>query len=133
MDFITAAKLAELRKQNGYSQEALAEKLGLSRQAISKWERAESSPDTDNLIALASLYGMTLDGLLNTSSASLQDTPQEPTEENSSRGEQEKTDLKKSARTEKKSERKGGRLQRMTRREQIKATPAVFPKAASFL
>ena len=36
----------------------------MSRQAISKWERAESSPDTDNLIALARLYGISLDGLL---------------------------------------------------------------------
>lgn len=67
MDLITANRLQQLRKMNGYSQDVLAEKLGVSRQAVSKWERAESSPDTDNLIALASLYGMTLDDLLNTS------------------------------------------------------------------
>lgn len=48
----------------GLSQEALAEKLGVSRQAVSKWERSESSPDTDNLIALAKLYGVSLDELL---------------------------------------------------------------------
>lgn len=65
MDIKTANRLQQLRKMNGYSQDALAEKLGISRQAISKWERAESSPDTDNLIALADLYGMTLDELLN--------------------------------------------------------------------
>ena len=47
----------ELRKKNGYSQEELAAKLGLSRQAVSKWERAEASPDTDNLVELAKLYG----------------------------------------------------------------------------
>ena len=56
MDLKTANRLQQLRKENGYSQDALAEKLGLSRQAISKWERGESSPDTDNLIALAELY-----------------------------------------------------------------------------
>lgn len=67
MDLATANRLQQLRKINGYSQDVLAEKLGISRQAISKWERAESSPDTDNLIALAEIYGMTLDELLNTS------------------------------------------------------------------
>ncbi len=51
---------------NGYSQEVLAEKLGVSRQSISKWERAESSPEIDNLMALAKIYGMTVDELLNT-------------------------------------------------------------------
>lgn len=66
MNLEIATRLVQLRKANGLSQEALAEKLGISRQAISKWERAEASPDTDNLIALASLYGMTLDTLLNT-------------------------------------------------------------------
>ena len=64
MNIKLADRLVELRKQNKLSQEALAEKLGLSRQAISKWERAEASPDTDNLIALASLYGISLDELL---------------------------------------------------------------------
>lgn len=60
-----ANRLVELRKQHGLSQEELADKLGVSRQAVSKWERVESSPDTDNLIALAKLYGMSLDNLLN--------------------------------------------------------------------
>ena len=69
MDLKTANRLQQLRKENGYSQDALAEKLGLSRQAISKWERGESSPDTDNLIALAELYHMTLDQLLGAVSA----------------------------------------------------------------
>ncbi len=48
----TAKRLFEYRKAYGYSQEELAEKIGVSRQAISKWERGESSPDTENLIAL---------------------------------------------------------------------------------
>lgn len=61
-----ANRLIKLRKKNGYSQEELADKLGLSRQAVSKWERAEASPDTDNLICLAKLYGVSLDELLST-------------------------------------------------------------------
>ncbi len=64
MNIKLADRLVTLRKENKLSQEALAEKLGLSRQAISKWERAEASPDTDNLIALATLYGISLDELL---------------------------------------------------------------------
>lgn len=64
MNLEIANKLYELRKKNGLSQEALAEKLGISRQSISKWERAESSPDTDNLISLAKLYNISLDELL---------------------------------------------------------------------
>ena len=65
MDLQTANRLYEYRKANGYSQEELAEKIGVSRQAISKWERSESSPDTDNLIALARLYGVSIDELIN--------------------------------------------------------------------
>ena len=57
-------RLADLRKENKLSQEALAEKMGLSRQAISKWERGESAPDTENLILLSGIYGITLDELL---------------------------------------------------------------------
>lgn len=63
MNIETANKLLKLRKKNGYSQEELAEKLGISRQAVSKWERAEASPDTDNLIMLAKLYNISLDEL----------------------------------------------------------------------
>ena len=59
-----ANRLAELRKAHGYSQEELAEKLGVSRQAVSKWECAEASPDTDNLIELAKIYNTSLDELL---------------------------------------------------------------------
>ena len=64
MNIEIANRLFELRKKNSLSQEELAEKVGVSRQAVSKWERAESSPDTDNLIQLAKLYGMSLDELL---------------------------------------------------------------------
>lgn len=45
MNVEIAQRLAELRRERGFSQEGLAEQLGLSRQAVSKWERAESAPD----------------------------------------------------------------------------------------
>ena len=65
MNLEIANRLVEYRKKAGYSQEELADKLGISRQAVSKWERVEASPDTDNLIALANLYGVSLDELIN--------------------------------------------------------------------
>ena len=64
MNIKTANKLQQLRKEKGYTQESLADALGISRQAVSKWERAEASPDTDNLICLAKLYGISIDELL---------------------------------------------------------------------
>ena len=66
MNIEIANRLVELRKQNNLSQEALAEKLGISRQAVSKWERADASPDMDNLITLSKLYQISLDELLGT-------------------------------------------------------------------
>ena len=64
MNIQIADRLVALRREQGWSQEELALRLGVSRQAVSKWERAEASPDTDNLIALARLYGISLDQLL---------------------------------------------------------------------
>ena len=64
MNVDMAERLAKRRRRAGLSQEALAERLGVSRQAVSKWERSESSPDTDILIALANLYGVSLYDLL---------------------------------------------------------------------
>lgn len=53
-----------LRKSNGYSQEEVAEKIGVSRQAVAKWENGESVPDIYNCMALAKLYHVQLDDLL---------------------------------------------------------------------
>jgi transcriptional regulator with XRE-family HTH domain len=64
MDYTIADRLAEMRRAHGYSQESLAAELGLTRQAVSRWERGESLPDTENLIALANLYDVTLDELV---------------------------------------------------------------------
>lgn len=57
-------RLYELRKTQNLSQEELADKLGVSRQAVSKWECGESTPDTDNLIKLSHIYGVSLDTLV---------------------------------------------------------------------
>ena len=57
-------KLQRLRKQSGLSQEQLAGQLTVSRQAVSKWELDETMPDTDNVIQLSRLFGVTCDYLL---------------------------------------------------------------------
>ena len=59
-----AEKLKELRKQKGISQEQLAEKIYVSRQAITKWESGNGIPDIENLIAISSLFNESLDSLL---------------------------------------------------------------------
>lgn len=96
MNLEIANRLVELRKQHGYSQEDLADKLGVSRQAVSKWERVEASPDTDNLIALAKLYGVSLDELLNYKpSAAAGKEAEAETSEDSSDAEETKDDSEK--------------------------------------
>lgn len=61
---ILADKIIELRKKNGWSQEELAEQLGVSRQSISKWEGAQSVPDMARIIRLSELFGVSTDYLL---------------------------------------------------------------------
>lgn len=57
-------KLQGLRQRAEMSQDALAEKLNVSRQAVSRWERDETMPETDKVVALAELFGVTTDYLL---------------------------------------------------------------------
>ncbi|MCC3863749.1 helix-turn-helix domain-containing protein [Terrisporobacter petrolearius] len=57
--------LKELRKNHRYTQEEVAEKISVSRQAVAKWENGETIPDINNCIALAELYGVSLDDLVN--------------------------------------------------------------------
>ena len=57
-------KLQKLRKEKGLSQEALAEMLGVSRQAVSKWESGSAYPETDKLITLSEFFGVTVDSML---------------------------------------------------------------------
>lgn len=61
---ILADKIMRLRKRSGWSQEELAERMQVSRQAVSKWESAQSIPDIDKLLALSRLFGVTTDYLL---------------------------------------------------------------------
>jgi len=58
-------KLLELRKKKGLSQLELAEQVGVSRQAISRWEVGSAIPSTENLVFLSRLYGVSVDYLLN--------------------------------------------------------------------
>lgn len=57
--------LLTLRKRHNFSQEYVAEKIGVSRQAVAKWESGETTPDLNNSVALARLYDVTLDDLVN--------------------------------------------------------------------
>ena len=58
-------KLQQYRKLSKYSQEKLAELLGVSRQAVTKWENGKSAPSTENLIKLTTIYKIALDDLIN--------------------------------------------------------------------
>ena len=64
LKMILADKIIEERKKNGWSQEELAQQLGVSRQAVSKWESAGSVPDLQKIIQMADLFGVTTDYLL---------------------------------------------------------------------
>jgi len=57
-------KLQSLRKQKGLSQEQLASQLTVSRQAVSKWELDSSLPDTENVVRISKLFGVSTDYLL---------------------------------------------------------------------
>ena len=61
---ILADKITELRKKRGWSQEELAEKVDVTRQSVSKWESAQSTPDLDKILKLAEIFEVTTDELL---------------------------------------------------------------------
>ena len=61
---ILADKIIRLRKKNGWSQEELADKMNVSRQAVSKWESSQTIPDLDKILQLSTLFGVTTDYLL---------------------------------------------------------------------
>ena len=97
MNIETANILLQYRKKSGLSQEELASKIGVSRQAVSKWERAEASPDTDNLILLAKVYGVTIDELLTGDPEEIlnrnkQDIEDNKSEENTATDEEKETE-----------------------------------------
>lgn len=59
-----ADRIQYLRKQRGLSQEELADKIGVSRQAVSKWESEQSTPDLDKIIVMSDLFEVTTDYIL---------------------------------------------------------------------
>ncbi len=61
---ILADKIVAMRKKSGWSQEELAEKMEVSRQAVSKWESAQTVPDLNKILQLGKLFGVTTDYLL---------------------------------------------------------------------
>ena len=64
MDMTMAERLQRLRKEHHFSQEQLAKRLQVSRQAVSKWENGQTAPDLDNIIAMSNLGGVILTLLL---------------------------------------------------------------------
>ena len=78
---ILADKITELRKKNGWSQEELAEKLDVSRQSISKWESAQSTPDMNRILKMSEIFGVSTDYLLKDSIESLPGEPILPIQE----------------------------------------------------
>jgi len=70
-----AEKLLQLRKKEGYSQEELANKLDVSRQAISRWEMGTAVPDSTNLLKLSKVFSVSTDYLLNDDYESDNDLP----------------------------------------------------------
>ena len=73
-----AEKILSLRTQRGMSQDDLAEKLEVSRQSVSKWETAQSTPDLDKIIKLANLFGVTVDELVREGEAPQPPEPPQP-------------------------------------------------------
>lgn len=70
-----AEKILKLRKERGWSQEEMAEKLNVTRQAISRWEMGTAQPDLNNLLQLSRLFSVSTDDLVNDSYESDRDLP----------------------------------------------------------
>ena len=75
---ILADKIIDLRKKSGWSQEELAAKLNVSRQAVSKWEGAQSVPDLDRVLQMSRLFGVSTDYLLKDEQTAADSTGEEP-------------------------------------------------------
>jgi len=77
-------RIQELRKRKGLSQEQLAEMLGVSRQAVSKWENGQSLPEVEKLITMGELFGVTIDYILKGDSLPTEDDRKQHTSRNGS-------------------------------------------------
>ena len=84
---ILADKIIDLRKKNGWSQEELGEQLGVSRQAVSKWESMQTVPDINKIIAMAEVFGVSTDYLLKDEmeEPEKKETKEKPIEKNTSK------------------------------------------------
>lgn len=71
-----AERLQELRKKAGYSQEQVADLLGISRQAISKWESGQGKPELDNIVKLTEIYNVSADYIISGREHTTTVTPQ---------------------------------------------------------
>ena len=78
---ILADKIVSLRKKAGWSQEDLAENLGVTRQSVSKWEGAQSVPDMDKVVMMSRLFGVSTDFLLKDEIEIEEHTQSEPVDE----------------------------------------------------
>ena len=76
----TGQRIAQKRKELGLSQEALGEKLGVSRQSIYKWESDAALPEIDKLITLSRLFGMSIGALLGVESETAVEQPPKDSE-----------------------------------------------------
>lgn len=79
---ILADKITALRKKAGWSQEELAEQLGVTRQSVSKWEGAQSVPDMDKVVQMSRLFGVTTDFLLKDELSEEEEEEEDYTREN---------------------------------------------------
>ena len=73
-------RIAEKRKENGLSQEALGEELGVSRQSVYKWESGSALPEIEKLIAMSRLFGVTIGWLLGVEEAPPTPEPAQPSD-----------------------------------------------------
>ena len=80
-DMTLGQRIAECRKKKGLSQEGLGEKLGVSRQAISKWEADGAVPEVDKLIGMSKLFGVSVGWLLGMEAEAAPEQPVEISEE----------------------------------------------------
>ena len=68
-------KLVKLRKSEGYTQEVLAEKVGVSRQAVARWEAGETTPDMGSLVSICQVFGVSADYMIHDDYESYEDIP----------------------------------------------------------
>lgn len=91
----TGEKILKLRKESGLSQEAFAEKLGVSRQSVSKWESGVSIPETDKILAMSEMFRVSTDYLLKDDEVKAEEEIEPEEEANQTHGGNEETENKK--------------------------------------